>query len=161
MALDPAGRTDPAPNPPVAYRLGDAGREWWAWAWALPQATMWDAGALYFAARRAQLEDELAVLGAVDGLSVAEVLGVGDEREFREQLEWLIGGLKRMAGGSTGLKREMRELDNRLGLNPKAMADLRWTIAAATEQASTAGSTAADAQTQRRTSTGQVLEALA
>jgi hypothetical protein len=24
--------------------------------------------------------------------------------------------------------REMRELDNRLGLNPKAMADLRWSI---------------------------------
>jgi hypothetical protein len=41
-----------------------------------------------------------------------------------------LSTLKRSATGEVALMKEMRELDNRLGLNPKAMADLRWSIAA-------------------------------
>src|SRR5689334_856280 len=90
------GRRGAAPKCP--YPLGDAGRAWWAWAWALPQATRWDVGSLYFVARRASLEDLNA-------------------EEFKAPVQ-----------------KEMRELDNRLGLNPKAMADLRWRVADGAEE---------------------------
>jgi hypothetical protein len=36
--------------------------------------------------------------------------------------------LKRSATGEVALMKEMRELENRLGLNPKAMVDLRWSV---------------------------------
>jgi hypothetical protein len=124
--LPAAGRAEGAPKCP--YRLGGAGRAWWRWAWRLPQAAAWDDGGLYGLARRAQLEDEMASLEAVDGAGLAEVLGLVDGEEAAEQLRWLLGELKRRAAGSTALMREMRELDNRFGLNAKAMADLRWTI---------------------------------
>lgn len=131
--LPASGRKDPAPEVPDSYELHNAGMAWWLWAWSLPQAAAWDDGALYAAARRAMLEDELAALQVVETDGVAELLGFGDENELLDQLRWLIGGLKSMAGGSTGLMREMRELDKRLGLDPKALAELRWTIVDDTE----------------------------
>lgn len=134
-SLPAGGRKGRPPKVPGSYNLGDAGRAWWTWAWGLPQAAAWDKGALYVIARRAQLEDELAALRLVDEDGVAELLGLGDEEEMLERLRWLIAGLKSMAGGSTTVMREMRELDGRLGLSPKALADLRWTIVAETEQA--------------------------
>jgi hypothetical protein len=107
-ALPAAGRREPIPEPP--YPLLEHGLAWWRWAWRLPQAAAWDAGALYALARR------------------AELLGMSDERESIRRLEELVRRLKGLAGGRVSVMREMRELDNRFGLNAKAMVDLRWKI---------------------------------
>jgi hypothetical protein len=123
---------------PGAYSLGEAGKSWWKWAWTTPQATGWDASALYTAARRASLEDDLAALEltAFDDLEDAllELVGAdGDDRRVRSaitDLEFGVRRLKGLAGGRVGVMKEMRELDGKLGLNPKALAELRWTILA-------------------------------
>jgi hypothetical protein len=125
--LPAAGRVEPAPECPL--ELGEAGARWWAWAWATPQATRWDAGSLYFVARRALLEDHSAALQFADELDLGDLFAVED-REAQGRVEWALGLLRRSATGEVALMKEMRELDNRLGLNPKAMADLRWTVAA-------------------------------
>jgi hypothetical protein len=126
--LPAAGRKGAAPGCP--FDLGGAGSRWWAWAWATPQATKWDAGSLYFVARRALLEDHAAALDfADDALEIRDLFAEGDD-EARRRVEWALGLLKRSATGEVALMKEMRELDNRLGLNPKAMADLRWSIEA-------------------------------
>lgn len=124
----PAKRSGAVPKPPASYALGVAGLGWWRWAWRLGQATMWDAGAVYFVARRAALEDELAALDFNDSLDLADLLAGADGEAVRN-VEFALATLKRSATGATSLMKEMRELDNRLGLNPKAMADLRWSIA--------------------------------
>ena len=128
-ALPAAGRKGKAPAVPKAYKLGPAGKAWWAWAWKLPQATAWNDGDLYALARRAQLEDMRVALGEGESIDLAELLGMGDAAEAAKTLQWLIRTLKQAAGGVVGVMKEMRELDNRFGLNPKGLADLRWTIA--------------------------------
>jgi hypothetical protein len=129
------GPLDKAPTCP--YALGKAGKKWWKFAWKLPQATAWDDGAIYFVARRAQLEDDLAALDDGGDLAILfeELLGDAisedDAKERQKILTSLgqtVGRLKALAGGRVSILKEMRELDNRLGLNPKAMADLRWTL---------------------------------
>jgi hypothetical protein len=125
--LPAEGRTGRAPKPPKSYELGEAGLRWWRWAWKLPQAVKWDEGSLYFVARRAQLEDELDALSFDDELDLTDLLAGADE-EAIDRVEFALQTLKRSATGSTTLMREMREIDNRLGLNPKALLDLRWTI---------------------------------
>jgi hypothetical protein len=125
-ALPAAGRREPIPEPP--YPLLEHGLAWWRWAWHLPQAAAWDAGALYALARRAQLEDDLRHLDEVEQVDFAELLGMSDERESIRRLEDLVRRLKGLAGGRVSVMREMRELDNRFGLNAKAMVDLRWKI---------------------------------
>ncbi|WP_210492307.1 hypothetical protein [Patulibacter sp. SYSU D01012] len=131
--LPAEGRTGRAPAVPKAYRLKAAGRAWWNWAWKLPQAAAWDEGARYFVVRRAQLEDELASLDFANFASLRDLLA-GAESEAIQRVEEAIELLKRLASGSTSLMKEMREIDNRLGLNPKAMAELRWSIAPPAEQ---------------------------
>lgn len=123
--LPAQGRKGSAPKCP--YPLAKAGSAWWKWAWKLPQAAAWDDGALYAVARRAQLEDSLAALEFVDEFDLGALLGMDDNETIR-QIQFVVGRLKAAAGGSTSLMREMRELDNRLGLNPKALSDLRWRI---------------------------------
>lgn len=125
--LPVSGRKGRPPKPPEAYALGKAGAAWWKWAWTLPQAMAWDAGAFYSIARRAQLEDDLAILDTFDPFDLAELLGL-EENDALRHLGWVIGRLKGMAGGRVTVLREMRELDNKLGLNPAAMAALRWKI---------------------------------
>jgi hypothetical protein len=107
--------------------LGEPGARWWAWAWGLPQAAKWDAGTLYFVARRAVLEDHAAALSFPDPLDVGDLFDEGN-KEAARRVEWALNLLRRSATGEVTLMREMRELDNRLGLNPKAMADLRWSV---------------------------------
>lgn len=82
--------------------------------------------------RRARLEDAVALLEAFD---------LGDPPsdpeevpEYLETLKWVIQVLKGAATGVLGVMREMRELDDRLGLTPKAMAQLRWTVVAEEEE---------------------------
>lgn len=119
------GLQRPAPNCP--YDLSEAGARYWEWAWALPQAAAWDDGALYAVARRAQLEDDAASLSFSDYLDLDDLLAGADRDAIRRVKDALMT-LKRSASGKISLEKEMRELDNKLGLNPEAMARLRWTI---------------------------------
>lgn len=125
--LPVSGRKGRPPNPP--YALGKAGRDWWKWAWGLPQAHAWDGGALYALGRRAQLEDDLAILDSFDASDLADVLGM-EQTEALKQLAFIVGRLKSLAGGRLGILKEMRELDKRFGLDPKALAENRWAIVA-------------------------------
>jgi hypothetical protein len=111
--------------------LSKAGRDWWKWAWSTPQATRWNKGDLYTIAHRAQLEDDLAALDALGGhFDLSDYIDVSeDQEELARALSRQIEAVKRCAGGKLGLVKECRELDNKLGLNPKGLADLRWSIA--------------------------------
>lgn len=119
--LPASGRVGPVPKPPRWVSLGPAGLAWWRWAWRTPQAVAWSAGHEAALARRAELEDDVAALARVDGLDLS---GVDD----REGTERVVSALARLASGKLSLLKEMRELDDRFGLTPKAMAALRWTI---------------------------------
>lgn len=128
--LPAGGRKGRPPKVPEPYELREAGQKWWRWAWATPQASAWDPGALYTLARRASLEDDLAALDLADRFDLAELLDVDEENEVVRRLEFVLGRLKSMAGGRLSVMKEIRELDGRLGLNPEALAKLRWTIVA-------------------------------
>lgn len=125
-----SGPTGPAPAVPSWIKLGKSGRAWWRWAWTQPQACGWGTGAGFevMVARRASLEDDDVALSAVTGATeLGAVLGAAND-EAIDDLMLLIGELKRLAGNRLSVLREMRELDDRLGLTPKGMAALRWTI---------------------------------
>lgn len=126
QALPAGGREGPAPECPL--ELMEHGARWWAWAWGTPQAAMWDAGALYFVARRARLEDDLHAHRFSEEVDLGDLLA-GADREAVRRVEFALGTLARLASGEGSVIREMRELENRLGLNPKAMLDLRWRVA--------------------------------
>lgn len=135
--LPAEGRKGKEPAVPAAYELGKAGKAWWKWAWKLPQATAWDAGTHYALARRAQLEDDLAEIDRAPGLTnlLAEQLSGALAADNPLDLKYILSAvertmqkLKSLASGRTAVMKEMRELDNRFGLNPKSMADLRWSI---------------------------------
>lgn len=132
--LPAGGRKGRPPNPPQGYNLGEAGRLWWKWAWGTPQACAWDAGARYTVARRAQLEDDLARLDSFDPHSLDwffSSLDLSDEGRVQDsmrELGQIIGKLQGLAAGRLSVAKEMRELEKRLGLDPKALAELRWTI---------------------------------
>lgn len=124
--LPASGRKDPVPDPPALYELGAKALDWWGWAWRTPQACGWDDGSLFVIARRAQLEDDL---DALDNIDIDLEFFCGEElNEAARNLQYLIGRIKALAGGRLAVLREMRELDGRLGLTPKGLADLRWTI---------------------------------
>lgn len=139
VALPPGGREGDAPACP--YALGDAGAAWWVWAWRTPQATQWDVGSHYVVARRAQLEDSLAALDAFDPGALEEFFeGLhigGDPERLRDALADLgdvIGRLQALAGARLAVLREMRELDDRFGLDPRAMVALKWTISSGDQE---------------------------
>lgn len=124
--LPVAGRTDPAPSIPSWVKLGKAGRAWWKWAWSTPQSCAWGVavGIEATVARRAALEDDLAAIECVGGVEF-------DDLEDDPNYQHLAAAVRRIAGLAAGrlqIMREMRELDDRLGLTPKAMAALRWKI---------------------------------
>jgi hypothetical protein len=135
--LPAAGRKGRPPKAPEAYSLQKAAAAWWKWAWGTPQASAWDKGALYVIARRAQLEDELAALDDSEDVlervhnSIMRILESEDPDDVPERLNYLgllLAKLKALAGGRVTLLKEMRELDKVLGLTPKGLADLRWSI---------------------------------
>ncbi len=124
--LPAGGHTGRRPKCP--YDLAAAGAAWWRWAWRLPQASGWTAGDLYVVARRARLEDDLAALGFGDDVELRDLLAGVDDPEAARQVEWALSTLKRLAGGKLAIEKEMRELDDTLGLTPEALAKLRWSI---------------------------------
>lgn len=136
-SLPVSGRPGPPPEPPETYPLAEKGRAWWEWAWTTPQACAWDDGALYLAARRAQLEDDKHAIEHID-IDLAELLGE-KPLQAHARLEAMIMLLKGMAGGKLSVEREMRQIDDRLGLTPKGLAQLRWKIVADPEPESTEG----------------------
>lgn len=122
--LPAAGRKGAPPRPPKWVELGVAGTAWWKWAWKTPQATAWDIGVRPVIARRASLEDDLAAVGEMDSLDLADLVDAESERKFKT----LIRRLAALVGGRLAILKEMRELDDRLGLTPKAMGQMRWSI---------------------------------
>jgi len=105
--------------------LGAAGRAWWRWAWSTPQAAAWDDGSVQVVLRRARLEDMVAALEHID----LDIPSDPDELAgYVLALKATLAVLKSSAAGGVTVMREMRELDDRLGLTPKAMAQLRWTV---------------------------------
>lgn len=117
-SLPAGGRKGPVPDPPEWVTLGVAGRAWWEWAWSTPQAAGWSERAhLDVVARRAALVDDLH---AIEADSLAGL----DE----EALRALVSTLKALVSGKATLLGKVTELDDRLGLTPKSMAQLRWTI---------------------------------
>jgi len=120
--------------PPPAYELGKEGAAWWAWAWTLPQAAAWDDGSVYALSRRAQLEDDLAALDLSDELDLADLLAGADD-EAVDRVEFALRTLKKSASGRLAIQKEMRELDKRCGLDPKALPELRWTLVEKDEDA--------------------------
>lgn len=125
--LPAAGRKGTTPRPPKWVELSEAGRAWWKWAWRTPQAAAWSPGDLVAIARRATIEDDLATYRDVQNLDIAELLETpADDRT--KLLEFVMRSLHSLAAGKLAIAREARELDDRLGLTPKAMAALRWKI---------------------------------
>lgn len=153
--LPAGGRKGRPPNPPEGYNLGEAARIWWKWAWATPQACAWDAGARYTVARRARLEDDLVAIGEFDPHALDwffSSLDLSSEDAIWEAVRALgriIGELQRLAGGKLAIEKEMRELDKRLGLDPKALAELRWVIVADETPAAKPKPAAADGPAER------------
>jgi hypothetical protein len=121
--LPPGGRPGRAPALPPTAKLGKAGRAWWRWAWKTPQAAAWASGHEGVVARRASLEDDLASLEAVRGVDFEDFVG-----EKAPEVRQAVQRVAALATGRLQICKEMRELDDRLGLTPKAMAQLRWSI---------------------------------
>lgn len=112
--------------PTCPYALGDAGTAWWRWAWKTKQSVSWiDDGGLYAAARRAQLEDERAALHLADDHDLLAQLLAGAQPDAIARVRYALGRLAAAATGSTGMSREMRELETQLGLGPKALRGLQ------------------------------------
>ena len=131
--LPAAGRKGAPPRPPKSVTLATAGAAWWRWAWHTPQAAAWSPGDVYVIARRACLEDDLAALADIEAIDWSTLADADwqDPETAHEQLLMLrsmVSGLASLAAGKLAILREARELDDRLGLTPKAMAQLRWRI---------------------------------
>lgn len=126
--LPASGRATPAPECPV--ELAAPGAAWWEWAWHTPQAAAWSAGDLYTVARRAQLEDDLAVLDTFDSADdLLDLLGLDVEYEdIAKQITWIMKKLRGIAGNRVSVSKAATDIDDRLGLTPKGMAALRWKI---------------------------------
>lgn len=131
---------------PKTAGLGAKGRSWWKWAWRTPQAAAWSPGDYRALLRRAQLEDDVEALDQAPVVDVADLLDV-EPTERSKELNWLIGRLAGMASGRLQVMREMRELDDRFGLTPKARAQLRWEVV---EDEPVAGTGADDEMAKRR-----------
>lgn len=126
--LPASGRKGPAPEVPSWIALGESGRAWWEWAWHTPQAAGWGVGAGQesVVARRAELEDMVSALQDVDGLDFDELCEA--DRDAHINFRGVVQRVAALATGHLQLTKEMRELDDRLGLTPKGMAALRWKI---------------------------------
>lgn len=121
--LPASGRQGEPPEIPAWVELAQNGSAWWRWAWSTPQACAWgtNVGQEGLVARRAALEDDMAALGQIHELDFS-----GIENEHHARL--VVQAVARLATGRLSLMKEMRELDDRLGLSPKGMAALRWVI---------------------------------
>ena len=129
VTLNASGPSTPPPEIPKWVTLHKAGSKWWKWAWRTPQACGWgtNVGFESMVSRRAMLEDDLDALeqANTDVVEQAELL---DLLEQGESIRWMFQRLAGMSSGRLAIMKEMRELDDRLGLTPKGLAALRWVI---------------------------------
>lgn len=127
--LSASGPSTPPPEIPKWVTLQKAGSKWWKWAWKTPQACGWgtNVGFESLVSRRAMLEDDLYALeqANTDVVDMSELL---DLLEQGESIRWMFQRLVAMTSGRLAVMKEMRELDDRLGLTPKGLAALRWVI---------------------------------
>ena len=93
---------------------------------------------MYVVARRARLEDRIHALEYFDDMDLPDLFAKSDY-EARRRVEWALGTLKGLATGTLQVEKEMAALDDRLGLNAKAMASLRWSIGDVAEAAAPTG----------------------
>lgn len=126
--LPAGGYAGEIPEPPPDYDFLKPARSWWSWVWRTPQAAAFGTGSLYSLARRAQLEDDLWLLEKADEFDLGALMEISDKREMLQNLEFMLRKLKALAGGKASLLKEMRELDKRFGLDPKALSENRWTV---------------------------------
>ena len=112
--------------PKSPYPFGPAATAWWKWAWRTPCAAAWGAKDAYYVARRARLEDDLAALD-LPTVDLADYLDVEDS-DALTRLGDAMRRLKGLAGGRVAILKLMGDLDKRLGLDPKALAENRWSI---------------------------------
>lgn len=145
-SLPVSGRPGRAPRPPAWLMLGAAGLAWWRWAWATPQACAWGPGHEVAIARRASLEDDLAAVASVESLDLLDVADAEKTAEVRT----VVSRLAALATGRLAICKECRELDDRLGLTPKGMAALRWTVVADPQPASAVPAGVVDMTAERR-----------
>ena len=117
-SLPASGRPGLPPKVPGWLTLGTAGKAWWRWAWSTPQAAGWSEGDMVTVGHRAQLEDDLTAKQRLD------LSGVQLDQDVKDAIRDLAG----LASGRLQILRECRELDGRLGLTPRGLADLRWKI---------------------------------
>lgn len=124
--------------PAAPSSLGRVGKAWWKWAWSTPQGAGWGVGcgAESLLERRSSLEDDLAAITQVEALDVADVAGA-DWAEVKA----VVNHLAALATGKLAIMREMRDIDDRLGLTPRGLAALRWTIVADPEPEQSTGQT--------------------
>lgn len=127
--LSSTGPKGETPKIPKWVVLQKSGRKWWDWAWRTPQACGWgmNVGMESMVARRAVLEDDLWALEQAN-TDVVEMSELLDLLEQGESIRWLFQRLAAMATPRLAVMKEMRELDDRLGLTPKGLAALRWVI---------------------------------
>lgn len=121
-----SGRQGSAPPVPSWVDLGKSGSAWWKWAWSTPQAAAWGAnvGQESMIARRASLEDDLSSITEIHGLDLDHL---GEDATARH-IRAVVANVATLVTGKLQILREMRELDDRLGLTPKGMAALRWVV---------------------------------
>lgn len=122
--LPVSGRSAPVPRVPSWVKLGRSGKAWWKWAWSTPQSSAWSDGDAPTVARRAMLEDDLAALDDVEGLDLIVVADATNMAGAKAA----VRAVAALATGRLQVMKHMSDLDDRLGLSPKAMAALRWKI---------------------------------
>lgn len=121
------GRT---PKPPDWIKLGVAGLAWWKWAWRTPQAARWAGGGYeVLIARRASLEDDLAALDSVTSLDFEDMVDSLDEDDPTDRaLKHILTRLASLATGRLAVAQKMLDIEDRLGLTPKGLEQMRWRI---------------------------------
>lgn len=106
--LPAAGRSGPAPDWPVGYHPSPMATAVWSDLWATPQAAAWES------------------LGWTRIVARYVVAVVASERDLDDIDDPKVYAA--MLGAQSKLLPELRQLEDRLGLNPKAMRALMWEI---------------------------------
>lgn len=107
---------------------------YWDWAWSTPQAAMWDKGTAGAVTTLSEIHRDIEALESMSGIaskmSFYDLLECTDPSmgPVAKQLGDLFGGLLKMVTNKKGLVAEARSYESVLGLNPKAMSDMRWKV---------------------------------
>lgn len=144
---------------PAWVKLGREGKAFWVAAWKTPQAAAWGVGQGFepLVARRAMLEDDLAALEREH--EVCGLLDAMEDEKAAGEIRFLIQRLLGLATGRLAIVGKMLDIEDRLGLTPKAREQLRWVVvddapASEAEDRPAGVASIGDARRQRLTSAG-------